>query len=153
MDYCCYLMFSRTSWLAGFRSFFGCRSPAHVKPTAVCFARFVGSAVKCSYGGVRIALKASIAVVHRPTSLLPLFILVNQTSQGLKCLTQPRDTAVRHWWVGGEVNEHRRLIELFHCTKCPHQATQETNKMHCSFSPLEFSNQTSERAHLVSVEF
>lgn len=80
---------------------------------------FVG--IKYNYGGVRTALKASIAVVHQLKSQIPFFIPVNQTSQGLKCLTQPGDSAVRHCWgCGGGGSDLKRQIELFHCTKYRH---------------------------------
>lgn len=46
-------------------------------------------------------LKASIAVVHQLKSQIPLFILVNQPSQGLKCLTEPRDAALFGRWCWG----------------------------------------------------
>lgn len=77
--------------------------------------------IKHNYGGVRTALKASIAVVHQLKSQIPFFIPVNQTSQGLKCLTQPGDSAVRHCWgCGGGGSDLKRQIELFHCTKYRH---------------------------------
>lgn len=46
---------------------------------------------------MRAVLKASIAVVHQLKSQIPLFIPVNQPSQGLKWLTPPRDDAL--FWV------------------------------------------------------
>lgn len=79
--------------------------------------------IKYNYGGVRTALKASIAVVHQLKSQIPFFIPVNQTSQGLKCLTQPGDSAVRHCWgCGGGGSDLKRQIELFHCTKYRHRS-------------------------------
>lgn len=42
-------------------------APAHVEPKARCGGKFAGR-VKYYYGGVRTALKASVAVVHRLTS-------------------------------------------------------------------------------------
>lgn len=43
-------------------------APAHVEPKARSGGKFCRAAVKYYYGGVRTALKASVAVVHRLTS-------------------------------------------------------------------------------------
>lgn len=58
-------------------------------------------------------LKASIAVVHQLKSQIPLFIPVNQPSQGLKYLTEPRDAALfGRWCWGGQIVPSHELLTL-----------------------------------------